>query len=54
MLGNKPDHRDLPLAPAVLERFAHEPEMHRRYATCYAYEFFVARRVSSCNTGDVP
>ena len=31
-------------ALAILDRLALEPEMHRRYSDCYAYEFFVARR----------
>lgn len=31
-------------ALAVLDQFAQEPEMHRRYSDYYAYEFFVARR----------
>ncbi|MDO8836509.1 MAG: class I SAM-dependent methyltransferase [Vicinamibacterales bacterium] len=31
-------------AIAVLDQLAQEPEMHRRNADCYAYEFFVARR----------
>ncbi len=31
-------------ALAILERLAEEPEMHRRYADYYAYEFFVSRR----------
>lgn len=31
-------------ALAVLDRLAAEPEMHRRYSSFYAYEFFVARR----------
>ncbi len=31
-------------ARAVLSLLAQEPEMHRRYADYYAYEFFVARR----------
>ncbi len=30
-------------ALAVLDQLAQEPEMHRRYSDCYAYEFFVAR-----------
>lgn len=30
-------------ALAVLDQLAKEPEMHRRYSDCYAYEFFVAR-----------
>jgi SAM-dependent methyltransferase len=30
---------------AVLDQLAQEPEMHRRHSGCYAYEFFVARRV---------
>ena len=33
-----------PEALAVLDQLADEPEMHRRYSDCYAYEFFVARR----------
>lgn len=28
----------------ILDPIAEEPEMHRRYASYYAYEFFVARR----------
>jgi len=32
-------------ALAVLDQLAQEPEMHRRYADYYAYEFFVSRRV---------
>ncbi len=31
-------------ALAVVDQLAEEPEMHRRYADFYAYEFFVARR----------
>ncbi len=31
-------------ASAILDRLAEEPEMHRRHADFYAYEFFVARR----------
>lgn len=31
-------------ALAILDQLAQEPEMHRRYSACYAYEFFVARR----------
>lgn len=31
-------------ALAILDRLAAEPELHRRYAGWYAYEFFVARR----------
>jgi SAM-dependent methyltransferase len=31
-------------ASAILDQLAEEPEMHRRYADFYAYEFFVARR----------
>ena len=31
-------------ARGVLDELAQEPEMHRRYSTYYAYEFFVARR----------
>jgi len=31
-------------ALAALDELAREPEMHRRYSDCYAYEFFVARR----------
>jgi hypothetical protein len=33
-----------PEASAVLDQLAQEPEMHRRYADYYAYEFFVVRR----------
>lgn len=33
-------------AQAVLDRLAQEPEMHRRCAGFYAYEFFVGRRTS--------
>jgi 2-polyprenyl-3-methyl-5-hydroxy-6-metoxy-1,4-benzoquinol methylase len=29
---------------AVLAQIAEEPAMHRRYSSCYAYEFFVVRR----------
>jgi SAM-dependent methyltransferase len=29
---------------AILDQLAEEPEMHRRHAACYAYEFLVARR----------
>jgi len=32
-------------ALAVLDQLAQEPEMHQKYSDCYAYEFFVARRV---------
>jgi len=32
-------------ALAVLDQLAREPEMHRKYSDCYAYEFFVTRRV---------
>ena len=31
-------------ALAVLDELGAEPEMHRRHAAFYAYEFFVARR----------
>lgn len=31
-------------ALAVLDQLAQEPEMHRRFADYYAYEFFVARK----------
>lgn len=31
-------------ALAVLDQIAQEPEMHRRYSSYYAYEFFVVRR----------
>lgn len=31
-------------ALVVLDQLAREPEMHRRYADFYAYEFFIARR----------
>lgn len=31
-------------ALAILDQLAEEPEMHRRHAEYYAYEFFVARR----------
>jgi SAM-dependent methyltransferase len=31
-------------ASAILDQLAAEPEMHRRHAAFYAYEFFVARR----------
>lgn len=31
-------------ALAVLDQLATEPEMHRRHAAYYAYEFFIARR----------
>ncbi len=31
-------------ASSILDQLAAEPEMHRRHADCYAYEFFVARR----------
>jgi SAM-dependent methyltransferase len=33
-------------AVAILDQLAEEPEMHRRHADFYAYEFFVARRRS--------
>jgi SAM-dependent methyltransferase len=33
-------------ALAVLDQLAGEPEMHRRFAEFYAYEFFVARRAA--------
>ncbi len=33
-------------AMAILDQLAREPELHRRYSDCYAYEFFVARRSS--------
>jgi SAM-dependent methyltransferase len=32
-------------ACAVLGQLAREPEMHREHSDCYAYQFFVARRV---------
>jgi len=38
---------------AVLDQLAQEPELHRRYSDYYAYEFFVARRVSSYKAGGV-
>ncbi|MCC6144597.1 MAG: methyltransferase domain-containing protein [Candidatus Hydrogenedentes bacterium] len=28
----------------VLDQLAQEPELHRKYSSCYAYEFFVARK----------
>ena len=31
-------------ASAILDQLAEEPEMHRRHADFYAYEYFVARR----------
>jgi SAM-dependent methyltransferase len=31
-------------AQGILDQLAAEPEMHRRHADCYAYEFFVGRR----------
>jgi len=31
-------------ASAILDEIAEEPQMHRRHAGAYAYEFFVARR----------
>ena len=31
-------------AQAILAQIAEEPEMHRRYSSFYAYEFFVVRR----------
>lgn len=31
-------------APAILDKLAEEPRMHRLYSDFYAYEFFVARR----------
>lgn len=33
-------------ALTVLDQLAREPAMHRMHSDCYAYEFFVARRVS--------
>ena len=33
-------------ALAVLDQLAQEPEMHRNYSDYYAYEFFVARRIT--------
>jgi hypothetical protein len=33
-----------PVASAILDELAREPEMHRRHRDFYAYEFFVARR----------
>ncbi len=32
-------------AITVLDQLAQEPKMHRKYSDCYAYEFFVARRL---------
>jgi SAM-dependent methyltransferase len=37
-------HGDDDEAVAILDQLAEEPEMHRRHADLYAYEFFVARR----------
>jgi len=34
-------------ALAVLDQLAQEPEMHKRHSDCYAYEFFVVRRVGA-------
>lgn len=34
-------------ALAALDELAREPEMHRSYSDCYAYEFFVARRTDT-------
>ncbi len=31
-------------ALSILEQLAREPELHRLYSHCYAYEYFVARR----------
>lgn len=33
-------------AQAALDQLAAEPDQHRRHSDCYAYEFFVARRLS--------
>lgn len=33
-------------AMGVLDKLAQEPNRHRRYSDCYAYEFFVVRRLS--------
>jgi SAM-dependent methyltransferase len=40
-------HRDDDEASAILDRLAEEPELHRRHADCYAYEFFVARPLAN-------
>ena len=37
-------YRDYPAALAMLVEIGQEPDFHRRYGDCYAYEFFVARR----------
>lgn len=37
-------------ALAILARLAREPDLHRRHADCYAYEFFVARRTPARST----
>ncbi len=31
-------------AMAILDQLGREPELHRRYSHCYAYEFFVVRK----------
>lgn len=41
-------------ALAVLDQLAQEPEMHRRYTDCYAYEFFVVRRFLNSSRGVTP
>lgn len=33
-------------ARGILKELAAEPEMHRRFSYCYAYEFFIARPLS--------
>jgi SAM-dependent methyltransferase len=32
-------------AVAVLDQLARETDMHRKYSRCYAYEFFIARKI---------
>ena len=41
-------------ALAILDQIAGEPEMHRRHSDCYAYEFFVARRLEAPNLEAAP
>ncbi|MDI9371370.1 MAG: class I SAM-dependent methyltransferase [Synergistaceae bacterium] len=38
-------------ALSVLSDLAREPEMHRLYSSCYAYEFFVARKAEGAEGG---
>ena len=43
----RPTYASDPEATAALDEIGREPELHRRYHTFYAYEFFVTRLIGS-------